>query len=189
MGSMISFEVKKQHFLSKPDKSRKGSIDEKIKALVSYINTLPDYYTTSSCSGRILVLERKQKKHETIWHYATHDLVDNNKKDSNELIAVMNKYKENDNIMFHFEDAILHVACASLESAEHLLQCARSCSFKSSGIISIHNKIVEIRSPKCIDVPVCCVTNEHLLIEKANDKLSQSWDKINALKELLEKKE
>ena len=46
----MNFDKEKKEFLSKKDKSRKGSIDNKIKKLVNKINSLPDFYTTSSCS-------------------------------------------------------------------------------------------------------------------------------------------
>lgn len=37
------------------DLSRKGNIDDTIVNLVDFINSLEDYATTSSCSGRIIV--------------------------------------------------------------------------------------------------------------------------------------
>ena len=41
--------------LSQVDLSKKGSIDEQIMDLVQYINAKDNYFTTSSCSGRISV--------------------------------------------------------------------------------------------------------------------------------------
>lgn len=38
------------------DKSRAGGVDEPIRDLVALVNTLPDVYTTSSCSGMHPVL-------------------------------------------------------------------------------------------------------------------------------------
>lgn len=49
------FEKQKHRSLSQVDLSKKGSIDEQIVDLVRHINSLPDYFTTSSCSGRICV--------------------------------------------------------------------------------------------------------------------------------------
>ena len=51
------FSTEKARVLSKVDLSRKGSVDEPIAELVSYINALEDFYTTSSCSGRLAVLQ------------------------------------------------------------------------------------------------------------------------------------
>ena len=50
------FESEKRRVLEeKEDASRKGSIDAPISELVEYINKQEDYYTTSSCSGRIIL--------------------------------------------------------------------------------------------------------------------------------------
>ena len=53
----IDFGPEKTRALSKVDLSRKGSVDEPIADLVDYLNSLEDFYTTSSCSGRLCVLQ------------------------------------------------------------------------------------------------------------------------------------
>lgn len=58
----MNFSKQKQESLTKIDNSKKGSIDVDIKELVDLINKNPDYYTTSSCSGRIVVLSKKSEK-------------------------------------------------------------------------------------------------------------------------------
>ena len=40
------------------DLSRKGAIDAAIVGLIELINGRDEYFTTSSCSGRIVVLEQ-----------------------------------------------------------------------------------------------------------------------------------
>jgi tRNA(Phe) wybutosine-synthesizing methylase Tyw3 len=50
------FSNLKQAAFAGLDLSRKGSVDEPIKELVDFINSLERYFTTSSCSGRIVVL-------------------------------------------------------------------------------------------------------------------------------------
>ena len=50
----MTFSIEKKAVLERIDKSRKQKIDEKIKSLVDHINSLDNYYTTSSCSGRML---------------------------------------------------------------------------------------------------------------------------------------
>ena len=49
------FEKQKLAGLSQVDLSKKGSIDDQIIDLVKYINAKENYFTTSSCSGRIVV--------------------------------------------------------------------------------------------------------------------------------------
>ncbi|MBU4242426.1 MAG: hypothetical protein KKF52_04295, partial [Nanoarchaeota archaeon] len=43
------------------DKSPQGHIDEDIKPLLEKINKHKEYETTSSCSGRIVLLENQKK--------------------------------------------------------------------------------------------------------------------------------
>lgn len=50
------FANHKQAAFAGQDLSRKGSIDEPIRELVDCINLSEKYFTTSSCSGRIVVL-------------------------------------------------------------------------------------------------------------------------------------
>ncbi|KAI6890903.1 hypothetical protein KC318_g13883 [Hortaea werneckii] len=60
------------------DLSPKGSVDEGIKDLISEINGLPDYVTTSSCAGRVAVyLEgAKGAKGGGKWLFTSHDLLE-----------------------------------------------------------------------------------------------------------------
>ena len=52
---MAAFEKQKIACLSQVDMSKKGSIDDQIVDLIKYINAKENYFTTSSCSGRISV--------------------------------------------------------------------------------------------------------------------------------------
>ena len=61
---MMTFLKQKGIALDGKDLSRKGSIDEPILALVQYINKSEHYFTTSSCSGRILIFEQLQLQAE-----------------------------------------------------------------------------------------------------------------------------
>lgn len=51
------FMQQKEQCLSGVDLSRKGSVDAPILDLVNFINAQPDFFTTSSCSGRIIVVD------------------------------------------------------------------------------------------------------------------------------------
>jgi tRNA(Phe) wybutosine-synthesizing methylase Tyw3 len=54
------FKQQKAMCLSKTDFSRKGSVDERISDLVQFINGCDQYFTTSSCSGRICLFEEPE---------------------------------------------------------------------------------------------------------------------------------
>ena len=51
------FDKQKAASLSGVDLSRKGSVDDPIQHLVIFINKQQNYFTTSSCSGRILIAD------------------------------------------------------------------------------------------------------------------------------------
>ncbi|CAD7955627.1 unnamed protein product [Amoebophrya sp. A120] len=59
---MATFDERKAKTLLAIDKSPKGSFDAPILDLLSYINSLPNYCTTSSCSGRIAVFQHNRKE-------------------------------------------------------------------------------------------------------------------------------
>lgn len=47
----------KAQSLNKADLSRKGSVDEDAVAVVELLNSREEFFTTSSCAGRILLLD------------------------------------------------------------------------------------------------------------------------------------
>lgn len=52
-----SFLQYKKQCMSKIDLSKKGSVDEDISDVVAFINDSDNYFTTSSCSGRITLID------------------------------------------------------------------------------------------------------------------------------------
>lgn len=89
------FAKEKSDFLGKKDKSRKGSIDKGVIKIINALNSKKDYYTTSSCSGRIVLLEMKfRKKNECRWIFMRHDKVTLNDI-NNALIKYHNNIKNN----------------------------------------------------------------------------------------------
>lgn len=59
---MDQFIQRKKDVLSKKDKSSIGKWDYKIISLCEKINGNGNYYTTSSCSGRVIILKEERKK-------------------------------------------------------------------------------------------------------------------------------
>ncbi len=56
------FQQRKKDILSKRDKSYKGNWDKHIKNLCDKINLSRNYCTTSSCSGRVVLMIDQEKK-------------------------------------------------------------------------------------------------------------------------------
>ena len=183
----MNFNKEKKEFLRKKDKSRKGSIDSKIKKLVNRINSLEDFYTTSSCAGRILLLTipESNKKNEVKYLFCSHKKIK-----YSDLKNILSKKLPKRIVWFRVEPAILHVACKSLFSAVKILNLARDIGFRRSGIISIRkNKLVlELISTEKIDAIVSknrkLLIDENyfkVLVKEGNKKLEKTWQKINKL--------
>jgi len=83
-----TFLQRKKSILAKSDKSSKGEWDKKIISLCNRINSLENYYTTSSCSGRIVIMFDKEKKSSKLFIKVYHDLlIFNQLKDCLNIIA------------------------------------------------------------------------------------------------------
>jgi len=161
---MLDYFVKeKSDFLRKKDKSRKGHIDKDAVKIVNEINSRNDYYTTSSCSGRIVLLEKlSRKKNESRWIFIKHD-----KLNFNEIVEVLDSKLRNE-VWFKQEPLILHVRCKSLDAARRLLDISRKI-FKRAGIISLSDKkiIVEIIGSERIDT---IIANKNFVADEDNIK-------------------
>ncbi len=185
---MDGFLLWKKNFLDKKDKSNKGEIDKKIKPLVDEINKLGNYFTTSSCSGRICILIEPESglKKNFKFLYQSHDKV--SFKDLKEKLEKIPKNK----LRFRFESMILHVACKNLDDADSLLKKTKKL-FKHSGIISVKDKfVIEIRDSGFIEAVIAIngklVVNDNylkILMNEANKKLDLTHKRINLLKKVI----
>ena len=184
----MDFEKEKKEFLRKKDKSRKGSVDNKIKKLVKKINSLDNFFTTSSCSGRILLsaIPKSNKKNEVRYLFCSHKKV--KYKDLKKII-LLKKLPKND-VWLRVDPVILHVAGQNINSAKKLLNIARDIGFRRSGIISIGKNrfILELISTEKIEAIVSknrkLLIDENyfkVLVKEGNKKLEKTWQKINKL--------
>jgi tRNA wybutosine-synthesizing protein 3 len=193
--SAMDFDNAKKMCMSKmktADKSRKHSIDTQILPLIDHINALPQFYTTSSCSGRIYLLTEpsSKAKPDVLWLYVSHEQVQFKDIQS----ALKNLPQEP--VWFRQEGLILHIACKSIIDAENILILARSAGFRRSGIITQHKRIVvEICSTEKMDAPIAnkgtlLVSEQYMqyLIDKSNEKFEENRKKtqkfFNALKKV-----
>jgi len=180
---------KKETFLKK-DKSSKGCWDERIRGLCEKINSFDEYYTTSSCSGRVVIMIDQDKKEEGLFLNVYHDLIrykelkedlvkiarashsrlkesvnsknfeDNNISAKNPSVSRI----QSNSIKFKQEPCILHVACKNLKDAEKLLGKARAVGWKRSGIISLgKNIILELISTEKLEFPI--INNGKILVD------------------------
>lgn len=166
------------------DKSKKGSIDKDIIPLITTINSLPNYYTTSSCSGRIIAYSKAKKKNEVKWIFVTHEKTNTTKF----LKQLINLPKED--LFLKQESFILHIVAKDLNSAEELLKKARNIGLKKSGIQTIKNKInIEIFYQLGFETIIAkksklIINKDYIeeLINLGNKNLEKNKEKIKAFK-------
>ncbi len=183
----MNFLKQKRSFLQKKDKSKKASIDKEIKDLVDLINSKKNYYTTSSCAGRIVLLTKRANKKGARWLFVSHKPIK-----YNQIKKALVKLPKTD-IWFRMEPVILHVACSTINSAQNLLDKARAVGFKRGGIISTKRKIIiEIQGTEFLDTLIAknskLIVTEHYLktiINEANKKLRITRKKLKKFKLLV----
>ena len=141
----MTFDNEKKTVLEKEDKSKKGSVDARVIPVLNVLNTRPDYYTTSSCSGRVYLWQGSGKKNETEWLKVSHDLVNDN------FFIIDNT---DGLVWLRVEPFILHVACRDLAAVHRLLTIVRT-QYKKSCLLSLGKKLViEIRGSEFVEMPL-----------------------------------
>jgi len=186
---MITFERRKQDILSKQDKSSIGKVDKPIEELVNKINKSKNYYTTSSCSGRIVLIRDSIEKKPGLFLFRTHDKIT-----FNQLKKELDKIKDDDLVIFKQEPCVLAIACKDMDAAGKLLYKAREkAGWKESGIMSMSGRVmVELRSTEKLALPIMhnnevLVDNDFLkvLVKQSNQRLEKTWEKIENLNKLM----
>lgn len=191
---MNSFQSYKKNILIKlRDEIEDGRVDIKVISILETINSLPKYYTTSSCAGRILLLELPKlgDKQNAIflgkWHHkiSRDDILD----------AVSNATLGD--IWLLAQSPIFHIAAEDLNSAVRLLKTGYAAGFKHSGLKNIDDRIiVELLSTERIDTPIgrdgilLCdekfldfiVENVNYIIKRCDEKLLRLQREISSFK-------
>lgn len=181
---MNHFQRRKEDTLARLDKSSKKSWDKKISKLCEKINFSENYYTTSSCSGRILLMISLEKKQKDLFLKVHHDLVS-----LRELKKDLDNLGNKEFIKFKQEPPILHVVCKDLKSAQKMYDIAKLAGWKHCGIIATGRRfVVELSSSGKIEFPIMkngkVLVDDNFLkivLKQANENLKKSWERIERL--------
>ncbi|XP_041126266.1 tRNA wybutosine-synthesizing protein 3 homolog [Polyodon spathula] len=180
-----NFKQWKKQCLSKVDFSKKGSVDGEIENIVSFINECHSYFTTSSCSGRIILIDgvsdnTEVQKQNCSWLFVTHQ-----KCQKEDVLSGLQKACGD--AVFKFEPFVLHVQCKQLEDAQLLHSVAINSGFRNSGItVGKKGKIImAVRSTHCLEVPLShkgqvLVQEEYIdyVVQVANRKIEENRKRI-----------
>jgi len=179
------FVQRKTAVLSKLDKSSIGEWDRKIKKLCEKINNLQDFYTTSSCSGRAILMIQQDKKENDLFLKVWHEKISFNEL-KKALIGIV---KIKNIIKFKLEPPIIHVACMDMKKATEMLEKAKYIGFKRSGLLTFdRNIILELNTSERMEFPIISkgkiiVDDEflRLIVSMSNQKMQKWWEKITKL--------
>ena len=148
-----NFEEQKERAMKGLRKAlAEDKVDKDVIPLLKRINALDNYFTTSSCSGRISIMEMPYfgDKVNSVWLGKWHREVT-----AEEVLEAIGKHKSGQ-LWFLVRSPILHVAARTMEDVVELLNLAIGLGFKYSNIKSVSHKklLVEIRSTERMDVPL-----------------------------------
>jgi len=136
-----------------------GKTDKAMMVLINKINSAPDLVTTSSCIGRINLLEYNltEGKKSAKFHKKWHRMVS-----SEEVEMAISEYNNKTPLWFKVEPFILHVAAKDIASAQRFLKLVRSVGVKRGGIQSISKDkvLIEVQGNGYMAIPVEPFTGE-----------------------------
>jgi len=196
------------------DNSRKGSVDSLLVDFLSGLNAHPDYFSLSSCSGRICLVGNtavgasddqtdKVRKKGCSWLHIAHNQV------STDVIweALNNQASEREVeeggkvnggvITLKFEPFILHVQCRDTEAAKRLHTISLEAGYRNSGItLGKSGKVtLAVRSTHGLEVPLTDTSGSVLVdrryvdfvVGEANRKLAENEVKFKAYETKVER--
>ncbi|MBS3748290.1 MAG: hypothetical protein KGY65_07930 [Candidatus Thermoplasmatota archaeon] len=183
---------KKNALVKLEDAMKSHKVDTLVIPLLEKINSTSDYFTTSSCAGRIVVLQLPEigNKKKAVFLGRWHRTVN-----VEEVSEALDSYNEGQ-VWLLTQPPIFHIGCKNIVAANELMKIGISNGFKHSGIRSISSQItVELQSTERMDIPLG--SKNTLVIEKeiipffvdmANTSITRAQDKLTRLQKHIEEK-
>ncbi len=180
--------VKKRHSESLSKAIKEGKADERVIPFLKKIAETQNFFTSSSCCGRILLLGLKGKglKKDSYFHFKKHRTVS-----FKEIWGSLQK-KSIGVLWFKIEPFILHIGAKNLENTERILKVMKESGIKRGGIIVTKKGkfLTELLGTQMLSVPV--KEKNKILIEKkflkylikiANKKLIENYNLLKKFEE------
>jgi len=176
--------------LKKAMKSKE--VDRKAIPIIDKLNSTDEFFTTSSCSGRIVIIELPSIGNKIDARFL------GKWDDKIKIQDIENALKnaEKGEIWMLAQPPIFHVSAADIDAASKLVKVAKQSGFKNSSIRSIGRKVaVEISSTEEMDVPLgmdgkllCNEKYLSLLISIANEITEKAETKLSMLEKNISEK-
>ena len=167
-----------------------NEVDKKAVPIIEKLNGIDEFFTTSSCSGRIVIIELPSIGNKIDARFL------GKWDDKIKIQDIKNALKnaENGEIWMLAQPPIFHVSAADIDAASKLIKVARQSGFKNSVIKSIGKRVmVEIRSTEEVDTPLgmdgkslCNEEYLSLLVSIANEIMDRIEKKLDMFKRKIE---
>lgn len=164
-----------------------GQVDQRALPVLEALNAREEYFTTSSCAGRIVLLEVPSIGNKTGARFLEKwdDAID-----TAALQRALARANDGE-LWLMAQPPIFHIAATDIEAAAALVSVARESGFKNSSIKALGSRIrVEIASTEEMDVPLgkdgrlfCDRKYLELVVELANEILYSVQEKLTLLQE------
>jgi len=191
------------------DRSRAGRVDARCVEFVREVCASEDFFTTSSCSGRVSVFaDRGAREVERgvkggRWVYVSHDpargraVVEAVRAVEAETAAAGDAEDEDEaedappTLVLRFEPFILAVEARDVESGADFVRCARDCGYRESGITACEKRVIcAARCQIRMEAPLV-VNGERVvddagierLVEMANEKFRTNAERMERFRE------
>ena len=165
-------------------------VDDHVLPILKLLNQSEECYTSSSCAGRIVVLDlpsigdKQGARFLGKWHQTIIE---------EDLVSAIDAAKKG-LIWFLAQSPIFHIGCRDIETAGRMVKLAVSCGFKNSGVKTLGKHVlIEVCSTERVDAPIvkdgvffCHGEYLSLLITLANEVLTRSQRKLQVFQSKLE---
>ncbi len=178
--------VKENHRKSLEKAVAEKKADRQMVPLCKFVSRTKDFFTSSSCAGRIILLQlpKNENKLDASFHRKWHRKV--REKELWQGIEADTRGE----LWFKLDSFILHIGAGSLENAKKILGCMKKAGVRRGGIIVAKpgKFLVEMQGTQSIAFPVkagkeVLVGKEFMRynLERANTKLGQNYEMLKRL--------
>ena len=186
------FDMTKAHHTGTYDEAKRmGRMDEDFILLCNYIKKTKNYFTSSSCAGRIALigLGEEETKQESAFYRKWHRKVT-----EKEVLDAVKKF-DGKVLWFKQEPLILHLGTNTLENARKILSLCEKSGIKRAGIkVAKEGKlIIEMLGTQNINAPIkegkMNADEKYVkyLVRKGNEKFEKNQELIKKLTRLAKK--
>ncbi len=179
--------VKERHRRTYEDALSQGKVDAQMRGLCGFVAKTGGFYTSSCCSGRIILLEKRgERKIDTFFHRKWHRPVE-----QDEFLEGVRE-KTAGEVLLKVDPFILHIGCETLDGANRVLGAMKRAGVKRGGIILAEpgKFIIELQGTEKMDVPLkdgekSFAGEGYLLylLKKANALLGRNYKRLSRLEQ------